>query len=93
MCDSCLGSRHQLDMEGCDSMPQQGLLMQPFVVPMMFYCTPTGIGNFPQDLPAYSAPHVKPEPDDTPEETIEKPHCDGDDEVYYHLALAYNGPG
>ena len=74
-------------------MPQQGLLMQPFVVPMMFYCTPTGIGNLPQDLPAYSAPHVKPAPDDTPEETIEKPHCDGDDEVYYHLALAYNNPG
>ena len=81
-------------MEGYTAMPQHGLMMQPFVMPMMFYCPPAaGIGTLSPDPTHCTTSHAKPEPDETPEETIEKPCWDGDDEVYYHLALAYNNPG
>ena len=94
MYNSYFGSRKHLNMEGYNAMPQHGMMMQPVVMPMMFYCAPApGIGSLSQDPPPYSKSHVKTEPDDVPEETIEKPCCEGDDEVYYHLALAYNNPG
>ena len=76
-------------------MSQHGLIMQPFVMPMMFYCAPAAIGidSPSQDPPASCGSHEQTAPDDAPEETIEKPHCESDDEAYYHLALAYNNPG
>ena len=76
-------------------MSQHGLVMQPFMMPVVFYCTPAAMGtnDSPQDPPDYKTMHVKPVPREVPEETIEMPHCDSDDEVYYHLDLAYNNPG
>ena len=61
----------------------------------MFYCAPAamGIDSPSQDPPASCGSHEQTAPDDAPEETIEKPHCESDDEAYYHLALAYNNPG
>ena len=84
-----------IEMEGCSAMSQHGHVMQSFVMPVMFYCTPLAVGNSssPQAAPHCDAAHVHPAPHDVPEETIERPHCDSDDEVYYHLDLAYNNPG
>ena len=93
MCSRYFGSRSQSEMESGTAIPQQGMVMQPFVMPM-FYCAPAGFGSLPQEAFTYSTAHVKPDPERAPEETIEKPHCESDaDEVYYHLALAYNNPG
>ena len=93
MCGSYFGSLSQISMEGGTVIPPQGMVMQPFVMPM-FYCAPAGFGSLPQEAFTYSTAHVKPDPERAPEETIEKPHCESDaDEVYYHLALAYNNPG
>ena len=93
MCGSYFGSRSQPSMEGGTVIPPHGMVMQPFVMPMMFYCAPAGFGSLPQEAFTYSTSHVKPDPEEAPEETIEKPHCESDaDEVYYHLALAYNNP-
>ena len=87
------GSLSRPEMESGTAIPQQGMVMQPFVMPMMFYCAPTGLGNLPQEAFTYSTSHEKPAPEEAPEEAIEKPHCESDDEVYYHLALAYNNAG
>ena len=87
------GSLSRPEMESGTAIPQQGMVMQPFVMPMMFYCAPAGLGNLPQEAFTYSTSHEKPAPEEAPEEAIEKPHCESDDEVYYHLALAYNNAG
>ena len=87
------GSLSRPEMESGTAIPQQGMMMQPFVMPMMLYCAPAGFGSLPQEAFTYSTPHMKPDPEEVPEKTIEKPHCESDDEVYYHLALAYNNAG
>ena len=93
MCGSYFGSRSQSSMEGGTVIPPQGMVMQPFVMPM-FYCAPAAFGSLPQEAFTYSTPHVKPDPEEAPEETIEKPHCESDaDEVYYHLLERSEKPG
>ena len=55
MYNSYFGSRKHLNMEGYNAMPQHGMMMQPVVMPMMFYCAPApGVGSLSQDPPPYS---------------------------------------
>ena len=80
-------------MDYTSSQQHASMVMQPILVqPMMIYCTPTYATSETWGLDARASQEKK-TTREVPEETGEKAYNESDEDIYYHIAEAYNHAG